>query len=94
MKASTLILVAAGAAMSSLVAFAQPAATAEPATKAPPVYHAGGRHDQKLHEAALRARADGQRMEATMHAGGRHDARVHEAAIKAEATRGSRDAAR
>ena len=52
------------------------------------VHHAGGRHDQMLHEAAERARANGHRMQqATVHAGGRHDIRAHEAAMKAEVGR-------
>ena len=52
------------------------------------VHHAGGRHDQKLHEAAERARANGHRMQqTTVHAGGRHDVRAHEAALKAEVGR-------
>ena len=55
---------------------------------APKAYHAGGRHDQRLHEAAVRARANGQTMErASMHAGGRHDERSHEAAIRADEKR-------
>lgn len=54
----------------------------------PKVYHAGGRHDQRLHEATLRARANGQKMERLpVHAGGRHDAWAHEAAIKADEKR-------
>lgn len=59
----------------------------------PKVYHAGGKHDQRAHEATLRARANGQRVERTpVHAGGRHDARSHEAAIKAdEATRSEKE---
>jgi hypothetical protein len=54
----------------------------------PRTYHAGGRHDQRLHEASLRARAKGQKMERLpVHAGGRHDAQAHEAAIKADEKR-------
>jgi hypothetical protein len=53
-----------------------------------PIHHAGGRHDQKLHEAAERARANGHRMQqTTAHAGGRHDVRAHEAAMKSDAAR-------
>jgi hypothetical protein len=54
----------------------------EPATK---VYHAGGRHDQRGHEATLRARARGETMATNgQHAGGRHDVNGHEAAMRAE----------
>ena len=73
----------------SLVTISAGAATSEPAERssaeAPKVYHAGGKHDQRAHEATLRARANGQKVERTsVHAGGRHDARSHEAAIKAD----------
>jgi len=66
---------------------AQTGANAEPSkmegtTK---VYHAGGRHDQRGHEATLRARARGQTMTTNgQHAGGRHDVNGHEAAMRAE----------
>lgn len=57
---------------------------------APKVYHAGGKHDQRVHEAALKARADGQPIaRPTVHPGGKHDARMHEAAIQAEQKRRS-----
>lgn len=72
----------------------QPASVTEAAKKTvegaemPTVYHAGGRHDQRLHEATIRARANGQKMERpSMHAGGRHDTQAHEAAIKADEKR-------
>jgi hypothetical protein len=79
----------AAAVLASGAALAQSTAKSEPTGAAPAkVYHAGGRHDQALHEAAVRARAKGERMPQTaMHAGGRHDARAHEAAMKAEARR-------
>lgn len=87
------------AAVAAVTILAAGTAVAQPApdkaaenTVATKVYHAGGRHDQKLHEAAVRARANGQRMTpTTVHAGGRHDARAHEAAMKAEAKRASGD---
>lgn len=88
----TLMIAAASLAATVLAAgsaLAQPAPKPEQANKdAATVYHAGGRHDQKLHEAAERARANGHRMQpTTMHAGGRHDVRAHEGAMKAEARR-------
>jgi hypothetical protein len=92
-----MILIASGFVLSS-VSFAQtaptPAAPAAPATaasdaktEAPKVYHAGGKHDQKGHEASEKAKAKGQKMqEPAVHAGGRHDENQHKAAIKAEQT--------
>lgn len=83
---STLALTAllVGAAVST-AAVAQPAAT-ESGAKAPAkVYHPGGKHDQRAHEATLRARANGQKLERpAVHPGGKHDAQLHEAAIRAE----------
>jgi hypothetical protein len=73
--------------LASGAGFAQTSANAEPSktegtTK---VYHAGGRHDQRGHEATLRARARGQTMATNgQHAGGRHDVNGHEAAMRAE----------
>jgi hypothetical protein len=67
--------------------FAQTSANAEPSKAEPTskVYHAGGRHDQRGHEATLRARARGQTMATNgQHAGGRHDVNGHEAAMRAE----------
>jgi opacity protein-like surface antigen len=59
------------------------------------VYHAGGKHDQRQHEAALRARANGQKLERiAIHAGGRHDARGHEAASRADEKRDGAPASR
>jgi hypothetical protein len=77
--------------LASASVLAQSMPTAEPPpAQSPKVHHAGGRHDQKLHEAAERARANGQRMpQTTVHAGGRHDVRAHEAAMKADAKRGA-----
>lgn len=77
-------------------ALAQPAPWPEQMKReSTPIHHAGGRHDQKLHEAAERARANGHRMQqTTMHAGGRHDVRAHEAAMKAEVGRSTKDASR
>lgn len=61
----------------------------------PKVFHAGGRHDQVAHEAAVRARANGHRMErTTFHAGGRHDERAHQAAIRADEKRDRESATR
>src|SRR5512145_1933782 len=49
------------------------------------VYHAGGRHDQKGHEAAVRAKEQGKKLEEpAVHPGGKHDERGHKAAINAE----------
>ena len=98
-RIKTLNIVAAVAAASILAAgsaLAQSTPKAEPAKPdAEKVHHAGGRHDQRLHEAAERARANGRHMQqTTMHAGGRHDVRAHEAAMKAEAERVAGDAAR
>lgn len=84
---ATLLL---GAVLSTAV-FAQAAPSDSPAQKpseTPKVYHAGGKHDQRLHEAAIRARENGQKMEqTTMHAGGRHDVQSHEAAMRADEKR-------
>ena len=70
-------------------AFAQSTPKPEqPNQESTKVHHAGGRHDQKLHEAAERAKANGHRMQqTTVHAGGRHDVRAHEAAMKSDAAR-------
>jgi hypothetical protein len=94
---STLILLAATAAFAwSGATLAQtaspggaddkPAAKAEAKPEAPKkVYHAGGRHDQKGHEAAVRAKEQGKKMEEpAVHPGGKHDERGHKAAINAE----------
>jgi hypothetical protein len=79
-----------GAVLSTSV-FAQTAPSDAPSQKAsetPKVYHAGGKHDQRQHEAAIRARENGQKLEqTTMHAGGRHDVQSHEAAMRAEEKR-------
>lgn len=59
----------------------------KPAAKAekPAVYHGGGKHDQKGHEAAVKAKATGQKMEEpAVHAGGKHDEQSHKSAIKAD----------
>lgn len=49
------------------------------------VFHPGGRHDQRGHEATLRAKAAGQRMqEPVVHPGGKHDEAAHKAAIRAD----------
>ena len=67
----------------------------QPNQESTKVHHAGGKHDQRLHEAAERARANGHRMQqTTMHAGGRHDVRAHEAAMKAEVGRSAEDPSR
>lgn len=51
-------------------------------------YHAGGRHDQKAHEASLKAKKSGQKMaEPKVHPGGpRHDEPAHKAALRAQST--------
>lgn len=60
--------------------FAQASATAEAK-----VFHAGGRHDELAHKAALRARQEGLRMaEPKVHPGGRHDEMAHRAALRAQ----------
>lgn len=63
-------------------------AAAKPDSKAQApdkVFHPGGRHDQRGHEATLRAKAAGQRMqEPVVHPGGKHDEASHKAAIKAD----------
>ncbi len=88
MNKLTTMLVIAAVALASGTAFAQtsgedPSAKTEAPTK---VYHAGGKHDQRAHEATLRARARGETMATNgQHAGGRHDVKQHEAAMNAEA---------
>lgn len=93
LKVTTAVLAATVLAAGS--ALAQPTPSPEqPVQGAARVQHAGGRHDQSLHEAAERARANGQRMQqTTVHAGGRHDVHAHEAAMKAEVGRSARDRA-
>lgn len=95
----TSLLIAAATLTLSGALFAQtpaPAATDAPAAKpeAKPdskaqtpdkVFHPGGRHDQRGHEATLRAKAAGQRMqEPVVHPGGKHDEAAHKAAIRAD----------
>lgn len=77
-------------------ALAQSTPTPEPLNQeSTKVHHAGGRHDQKLHEAAEAARVNGHRtQQTTVHAGGRHDVRAHEAAMKAEVRRSAGDPSR
>jgi Ni/Co efflux regulator RcnB len=59
--------------------------TTEAKKDATKVYHAGGKHDQKAHEASVRAKEAGKKMEEpTMHPGGKHDVTGHKAALKAE----------
>lgn len=96
MKTSKIAVAAALAGLVSLASAAQPTVTSEAESASPPaVFHAGGRHDQKLHEATIRARAGGQRMQqTTVHAGGRHDERGHAAALRADARRASPDTTR
>lgn len=72
----------------AVAAFANPAdvrpltPTAEP----PKLLHAGGRHDERLHKAALRARQQGVKLQAPkVHPGGRHDEYAHRAALRAQA---------
>lgn len=82
---TALSLVFAGA---TLAQESKPADAAKGATKdgKPPVYHAGGKHDQKQHEAALRAKEVNGPMKApAQHAGGKHDQKQHENAIRADA---------
>lgn len=95
MKALTLTTLFIAAAVST-VAFAQSPNTEQARETAQPrVYHAGGKHDQRGHEATLRARARGQRVEDTnVHAGGRHDAQTHKAAIRADEIQREKDAAK
>lgn len=90
---ATILMMFAGAMAWSGFALAQaPAAVdANPASKAPAkaepakkLYHAGGRHDAKGHEAAVRAKESARPMqEPAQHPGGRHDETGHKAAIKA-----------
>jgi hypothetical protein len=88
------VLTLAFIASTAAVAQSSPAAD-RPQAEAPKAYHAGGRHDQRSHEAMLRARANGQKMaQTTVHAGGRHDQRAHEAAMKADEKRVAGDAGR
>lgn len=96
MKILKFAAVVAAGALAAGAALAQPTPKSEQTNpQAATLHHAGGRHDQKLHEAAELARANGHRMQqTTMHAGGRHDVRAHEAAMKAEARRAAGDAAR
>lgn len=48
------------------------------------VFHAGGRHDEQTHKAALRAKQEGRRMaEPKVHPGGRHGELTHKAALRA-----------
>lgn len=73
-------LVAALATVLAAPAFAQAPAAAEAK-----VLHAGGRHDEQPHGAALRARQEGRRMtEPKVHPGGRHDEAAHRAALRAQ----------
>jgi hypothetical protein len=86
MSRFTLAVIAAFS-LASGAAVAQTGANAEPSKAEPTskVYHAGGRHDQRGHEATLKARARGQTMATNgQHAGGRHDVNGHEAAMRAE----------
>jgi hypothetical protein len=96
MKSLALASVLALASIVSTNAMAQSSPSADrPQADAPTAYHAGGRHDQRSHEAMLRARANGQKMaQTTVHAGGRHDQRAHEAAMKADEKRVAGDASR
>lgn len=80
--------IATAVALAASTVYAQEAPKVDGAKETPKVYHAGGRHDQKLHEAAVRARANGQKMEQTaVHPGGRHDVQAHKAAMRVEAKR-------
>lgn len=75
--------------LASAATGAQPASTGSDArADAPKVYHAGGKHDRRAHEAALKARTDGRKVaRPAVHPGGRHDAQLHEAAIRADEKR-------
>lgn len=88
MNKVTTTLVITAFALASGAATAQNSAEDQSAKAAVPanVYHAGGKHDQRAHEATLRARARGETMATNgQHAGGRHDVKQHEAAMNAEA---------
>jgi hypothetical protein len=95
----------AGLAGAQVTGVTKPAGTSdsksEPRTETkaekPKVYHAGGKHDQKGHEAAEKAKAQGKTMkEPAAHAGGKHDVQGHKAAIKADqaAAKPAEDAAK
>jgi hypothetical protein len=92
----------AAVAFAALAAVTTPSVAGQPATpgsdrqpEMSKAYHAGGRHDQRSHEAMLRARASGQVMERmAVHAGGRHDQRAHEVAIRADEKRAAEQDAR
>lgn len=74
-----------GTASPAVFAQAQTAEAAE-AGPATAVHHAGGRHDELSHKAAVRAKQQGVRMaEPAVHPGGRHDEARHRAALKAQA---------
>lgn len=80
---ATLIFIAMAA---SGTAFGQATAT-DPAAQPemPIVFHAGGRHDKTMHEAALRAKTGGRPMApAKVHAGGRHDVQAHKNALRSQ----------
>jgi hypothetical protein len=60
-------------------------AQTQAAADRPKVVHPGGRHDEQVHEAALRAKMEGRRMaEPKVHPGGRHDETAHKAALRAQ----------
>lgn len=85
MKSSSLLMTALALSFAATTSPAGAQSQTEARAEQPKVFHAGGRHDEQAHKAALRAKREGWRMtEPKVHPGGRHDEQAHKAALRAQ----------